>query len=389
MEQRLIASFDETETTDFNIYKTSAVQYIYENDFAHVNGAFKTFKTRGSDNQVSEELNFTLDADILVAPQLVKNHTNNQMDIAVQDVNNNLYLISNKGKLFWKKQLDGKILGKIEQIDIYKNGRLQLAFATAKNVYVLDRKGKDVAPFPLSFNDKITQPLSVFDYANKRNYRLLVTQEKSLLMYDQLGNRVNGFTFSSAENDIITQPKHFRIGSKDYIAFGEGNHLEILDRVGKTRIKVKEDILFSGNEIYLYNNHFTTTNVNGELLEVDQNGKIKHSNLNLKDNHKITTTSKTLVTLSDNKLTIKTNPFRLDFGNYTPPSIFYVNDKIYVSVTDLQAKKVYLFDSQAKPIAHFPVYGNSEIELGNIDSDDSLEFVTQGSNNSIIVYKFN
>ena len=389
LEQQLMASFDETETVDLKIYETSGIQYVYENDFAHINGAFKTFKNRESSNQITEELNFTLDADVLGSPQLVKNHTNNQMDIAVQDVNNNLYLISNEGKLFWKKQLDGKIMGKIQQIDIYKNGRLQLAFATANHVHVLDRNGRDVAPFPLNFNDKITQPLSVFDYANKRNYRLLVTQGKSLLMYDQLGKRVNGFKYSSAENNIITQPKHFRIGSKDYIAFGEGNHLEILDRVGKTRIKVKEDILFSGNEIYLYNNYFTTTNVNGELLEVDQNGKIKHSNLNLKDHHKITTTSKSLVTLSDNKLTIKTNPFTLDFGNYTAPSIFYVNDKIYVSVTDLQAKKIYLFDSQAQPIAHFPVYGNSGIELGNIDGDESLEFVTQGSNSSILVYKFN
>ena len=389
LEQQLMASFNETETVDLKIYKTSGIQYVYENDFAHIYGAFKTFKNRGSSNQITEKLNFTLDADVLGSPQLVKNHTNNQMDIAVQDVNNNLYLISNEGKLFWKKQLDGKIMGKIQQIDIYKNGRLQLAFATANHVHVLDRNGRDVAPFPLNFNDKITQPLSVFDYANKRNYRLLVTQGKSLLMYDQLGKRVNGFKYSSAENNIITQPKHFRIGSKDYIAFGEGNHLEILDRVGKTRIKVKEDILFSGNEIYLYNNYFTTTNVNGELLEVDQNGKIKHSNLNLKDHHKITTTSKSLVTLSDNKLTIKTNPFTLDFGNYTAPSIFYVNDKIYVSVTDLQAKKIYLFDSQAQPIAHFPVYGNSGIELGNIDGDESLEFVTQGSNSSILVYKFN
>lgn len=389
LKQRVLARFDKTRTIDLSIYKTSAVQYIYENDFAHVNGAFKTFKDRSSNNQVYEELNIALDADVLVAPQLVRNHTNNQMDIAVQDVNNHLYLFSNKGKLLWKKELNGKILGDIEQIDKFKNGRLQLAFATADRVYILDRNGKRVAPFPLSFKDKITQPLSVFDYANKRNYRFLVTQGKSLIMYNKEGKRVIGFSFSSAEKDIITQPKHFRIKSKDYIVFGQGDKMEILDRVGKTRIRVKEDILFADNEIYLYDNHFTTSNATGELLQVDQNGKVKHSNLNLKDNHKITTTSKTLVTLSDNKLNIKTNPVTLDFGNYTPPSVFYKNDKIYVSVTDLQAKKVYLFDSQSQPIANFPVYGNSSIELDNIDDDASLEIVTQGSSNSILVYKLN
>jgi len=370
-------------------YKTSAIQYIYDTDFAHVNAILETHKSKGASTSVSETVNVTIDANLRSAPQLVKNHSNNQMDIAVQDINNNLYLISNTGKVFWKKQLSGEILGDIEQIDMFKNGRLQLAFATPDRVYVLDNDGKDVSPFPLKFNDAITQPLSVFDYDHKRNYRLLVTQNKSLLMYDQRGKAVNGFNFASAENSISSQPKHFRIGRKDYIVFSEGDHLEILDRVGKPRIKVKENISFSGNQIYLYDNKFTTTNTSGELLEVNQNGTVHHENINVNANHNIATTSKTLVALSDNKLRIKSNTITLDFGDYTAPSIFYINDKIYVSVTDLQAKKVYLFDSQAKPIANFPIYGNSKIELDNIDGDANLELLTKGSDNSVIIYKIN
>ena len=58
-------------------------------------------------------------------------------------------------------------------------------------------------------------------------------------------------------------------------------------------------------------------------------------------------------------------------------------------MTDLQSQKVYLFDSQSKPIDNFPVYGNSIIDMANIDSDSNLEFVTKGENNSIIVYQKN
>src|SRR5690606_27291397 len=112
-----------------------------------------------------------------------------------QDINNNLYLISLKGKILWKKQLDSAILGTIEQIDIYKNSRLQFVFATSRRLYVIDRNGKDVAPFPEKFNDNITQPLSVFDYDKNKNYRLLVTQAKNILLYDINAKRVNGFTF--------------------------------------------------------------------------------------------------------------------------------------------------------------------------------------------------
>jgi len=229
----------------------------------------------------------------------------------------------------------------------------------------------------------------VFDYDNNKDYRFLVTQGKALLMYDKQGKTVSGFTFKKAEGKISTQPKHFRIGKKDYIVFAQGNELEIIDRVGKTRINVKNNITFSGNDIYLYNNKFTTSNSKGDLIQIDENGKLISTSLSLKEKHAITTTSKTLVTLSENVLKIKSSTVDLEFGDYTAPKIFYLNDKIYVSVTDLQSKKVYLFDSLGKPIDNFPLYGNSAIELANIDKERGLEFVVKGDSDTIIVYQIN
>jgi hypothetical protein len=382
-------NFEEQLNLKIDSYKASAIQFIYDTDFAHVNAALKTYKSKGSTNSVSEELDITLDAELLSEPQLFNNHTNNQKDIVVQDINNNLYLISNQGKIYWKKQLEGKVLGKIEQIDIYKNGRLQLVFATQNRVYLIDRNCKDVGPFPLKFNNQITQPLSLFDYDNNKNYRLVVTQGKSLLMYDRNGNSVKGFDFNTGSSTISSQPKHFRIGKSDYIVFSQGNALKILDRTGKTRINVKDQITFSNNEIFLYNNNFTTTNDKGVLIQVNQKGQLSSSNLNLSSEHFITSTSKTLVTLSENRLTIKSRTVEMDYGDYSAPQIFYIKDKIYVTTTDLQAKKIYLFDSLGKPLANFPVYGNSAITMDNIDKDPNLEVITRGDDNSIIVYEIN
>lgn len=370
-------------------FNASAIQFVYETDFAHVHAILQKSKTKSTYNSISEYANITLDADLLTNPQFVNNHTNSEKEVVVQDVNNNLYLISKDGKILWKKKLDGKILGRIEQIDTYKNGRLQLAFATPHQIYVLDRTGKDVGAFPLKFRDQITQPLSVFDYDKTRDYRLMVTQGSSVLLYDKQGKMVSGFTYKKAENTINTQPQHFRIGKKDYIVFVQGNELEILSRVGKTRVTIKNNINFSDSGIYLYDNMFTTTTASGDLVQIDENGKMASNNLNLGEKHAITATNKTLVTLSENILHIKTQKIELDFGDYTPPKIFYVNDKIYVSVTDLQAKKVYLFDSLGQPIKNFPVYGNSTIDLDNIDKDINPEFVTKGDDNSLIIYQIN
>tara|TARA_R110002049_G_scaffold309051_1_gene516209 strand:+ start:8319 stop:10754 length:2436 start_codon:yes stop_codon:yes gene_type:complete len=382
-------NIDDLSKLKLEAYKTSALQFVYDHDFAHVNGIIKKSKTKASLNSITEELNIKLETDLLNNPQFVKNHITNEKEIVVQDINNNLYLISNTGKTLWKKQLHGPVLGNIEQIDIYKNGRLQLVFATPNRVYVLDRNGRDVAPFPGNFNDKITQPLSVFDYDKNKNYRLLVTQGSHLLMYDVNSKIVKGFTFDKAENTILNQPQHFRIGSKDYIVFKTQNKLHIMDRTGKTRILPKTNLSFSPEPTYIYNNNFTTTTATGDLVSIDTKGNTSSVNLNLGERHHIATTSKTLVTLSENKLTIKGKTIELDYGNYTQPQIFYINDKIYVTTTDLQTQKIYLFDSQAKIIQNFPVYGNSATVLDNIDKDRDLEFVVKGEPNSLLLYQIN
>ncbi len=390
LKQMMSLVFNE-DFTDLKLkdYKISALQFVQDDSFLHVNGVIQKNKSRTEQNSISEEFNVVLDADLLMQPHFVINHRTKQKEIVAQDVNNNLYLISNIGKVLWKKRLNGNILGNIQQVDLYKNGRLQLAFTTPKRIYILDRNGKDVSPFPLKFNDEITQPLSIFDYDNTKNYRFLIVQNNELLMLDKKGKTVRGFNYKKSNNNIVTQPKHFRLQGKDYIVFGTGNKMKILNRQGHNRITVKENIAFSKNDIYLYKDKFTTTNANGELIQVNLRGNVSKQSLGLDRNHFMDATSKTLVALSENNLNIKLKNYELDFGNYTAPKIFYLNDKIYITITDLQTQKVYLFDSQARLLKNFPVYGNSLIDFANIDKDNKLEFVVKGESNSIIVYKKN
>ena len=93
--------------------------------------------------------------------------------------------------------------------------------------------------------------------------------------------------------------------------------------------------------------------------------------------------------MDDNILSIKGKKVELDFGVYSKPKIFYIYDKIYVSVTDIQNQKIYLFDSQAKPIPNFPVFGSSLIDMVDMDNDRKLEIVAKDQDNSLIVYKMN
>ncbi|WP_396636928.1 ribonuclease HII [Maribacter sp. R77961] len=370
--------------SDFKNYVFGS-QVVADNGFFHTNYFAKKISKTESNAGVISLFNFETAAPIATTPQFVKNHRTNRQEIAVQDEDNILYLISNKGKLIWKKQLKSAIQGKIHQVDIYKNGKLQLAFTTNNEFLILDRNGKEVSPFTIKHEGGNLNALAVFDYDGKKDYRFVVTQGPKVYMYNNKGKIVSGFKYKKAESDIVGKPQHFRIRKKDYLCFKLANgKLKLLNRVGNVRVKVSEKIDFSENEIKLYKNKFSLTTTKGMFYQIDTRGKIEKTNLNLNADHGMDATSKTLAIINDNILRIREKKVALDLGVYAQPSIFYLNDKIYVSVTDIQNQKSYLFDSQAKPIANFPVYGTS---MADMDNDKKPEMVLKNQENSITVYK--
>ena len=91
--------------------------------------------------------------------------------------------------------------------------------------------------------------------------------------------------------------------------------------------------------------------------------------------------------MNDNILKIRDKKIQLELGVYSKPTIFYLNDKIYVSVTDIQNQKIYLFDSQAESIPNFPIFGNSVIDMADINNNKKAELVFKDQENTIQVYK--
>lgn len=368
-----------------------AFQGVVENDFMHLHFRLSQNEKERNKATTSNDALISLEHPVQTSPQWLKNHRTKEKDIVVQDDQNTLYLFSNTGTLFWKKSLEGKIIGEIQQVDLYKNGRLQMAFRTTERFYILDRNGKVVPPFDKKINTQSTaQPLAVFDYDQSRNYRFILAQDKNILMLDNKGKRVNGFKFTKSNSAISAQPKHIRINNKDYILIKEeSGKINILSRTGQTRVKIKQAFEASNQDVYAYLKTFTTTDKNGNLVQIDPKGNVVVTDLDLEPTHEITATSKSLVTLTNNILTIKGVPVTLPYGRYTAPQIFYFNNIVYISLTDLEAQKVYLYYSDGKPVSGFPVYGVSAMDLNNADKDKALEFIVQGESKDVLIYQIN
>ena len=333
-------------------------------------------------------LNLTLESEALTRPQFVKNHYTGHQEIVVQDSKNILYRFPNDGKLLWKKQLEAKINGSIHEVDVYRNRKLQLAFTTETAFHILDRNGNHVDGFPKRFNDGNIGALAVFDYDNSRNYRFLFSQGRDLYMYNNRGEKVDGFTYKRAEAPVITTPKHFRINSRDYILLGlQNGRLKILQRDGKDRLVINQKFNFSKNDIFNYRDQFAFTTTEGTLIQINTSGKVSSTNLSLTSTHEITGSSRSLVIIDGQLLQIREKRMSLDYGIYTDPQFFLFNDKIYISVLEASSKKLYLYDSKGKLFSGFPVLGASGIDLADIDGDKKVELVTKDEGNFLTVYR--
>ncbi|WP_298246653.1 hypothetical protein [uncultured Christiangramia sp.] len=377
------------EASDFKKGSLAAFQVISEETYDHLHGIIAEPTEADRLSKGAEQIaTITTNQPIAGILQFFRNHETDQMDILVEDSGNHLSLFSNKGSMFWTKKLDSQISGKVHEVDLFKNGNKQLAFSTSFQLEVLDRKGRDVEPFPKKFNDALTQPLAVFDYDNNRKYRFVLTQNNKVYMLGPKGNSIKGFDFDGTKSTIIKAPKHIRLGNKDYILVQEeSGRLQILSRQGSIRVPTSNNFNTSENEWYGYKSDFIITQPEGNLIEVDQNGKVDLKSLDLAENNRLVANANHLVYLNENELVIDDFSVNLDFGLYTDPQLFEIGRKTYVSITDTQAKKVYVFNEKAELLPGFPVYGTSEVDLANADLDKRLEMIVRGGDNEILLYK--
>ena len=369
-----------------NDFTENSFQLVQDNGIIHFNAVISKETKEDENLKISKLFDVEIDEEIIMYPHFVKNHVTKNLDIVVQDAKNNLYLISKDGKVIWKKKINQPILGKISQIDIYKNGRLQLIFNTKNKIYVLDRNGNNVKQFPKTFNDPITQPLSVFDYDKNKNYRLLVTQGSELLMYDKSGKKVSGFKYKKSINKISSKPKHFRILNKDFIVFKIGSKIKILNRKGRERINFNDDINFSNQNIFEYNDKLISTTTDQKLVQIDVNGVMDLSSLK---NLSLNSDGSNLVVLNENSIKLSSNVASIPFGNYGSPQLSNINKNLLITLYDKQNKKSYLFNKNLILDTSFPIYSLIPMEIGDMNRDKNVEIIISNKNKFISCYTIN
>ncbi len=358
-------------------------QYVHEKGYAHYHTSIPQVDVMTTSKGITQTGSFKSPRKIIAGPFLFPNHLTGKHDVAFQDEDFKLHLISDTGKKHWSKDLDAIILGEITAIDGYKNGRKQLAFATSKSVYYLDRNGKDVNKYPIQIKGGITQPLSVFDYDKNRNYRFLVTHGKSLTMMDINGKTVKGFKYKKGET-ISSQPQHYRVGSRDYIAFAKAdNTISLLNRTGKVRTKVVDKVTLNGQMNFQKN---LIKMVDGDQLIYlnPTTGKITKSGKKVSSSQHYAALDGVEIIQNNNKLVLNGKTVELPYGTYNDVQIDKLLRDEFIHLIDSGENLVYVLDKKGAILNSFPVYGKEKSAIAKSKNN----YLVTLDGQDVIIYKW-
>lgn len=326
---------------------------------------------------------FDLDHETNYQPQIVTNHYTQKMEVLTQDIENNIYLINENGEKLWKKAIGNSIIGKIHQIDSYKNNKLQYLFNTKDSIYLIDRNGKHVSPFPIKSEKPMSVPLAVFDYDNVRNYRILVPMENEMRMYNQRGGIVSGWELLKTDSKITNTPEHYQLFNKDYIIVSNSDpKTYLLNRKGQERIKIKGKIDRSKQNMNLvkgetlYDSKLITTNQNGEIIYINFNGSVDTLKIqNLNKNDKYIRNNKYTVILKGKKLTFSSLNHQFEYNFKTrpksTPQVIFKNGTPLIAIRNVTENLIYLLNEKGELLTQ-PFFGTTNFSIGTFQNKTCL-----------------
>ncbi|MFO8234467.1 MAG: DUF3352 domain-containing protein [Bacteroidales bacterium] len=351
-----------------------------------------------------------LDTIIRKKPALVKNHYTGEQEIFVQDEKNTIYLINKIGRVLWKKKLDEKIISDINQIDFYKNEKLQLLFNTKNKLHLIDRNGNYVEDYPKKLPSPATAGMSVFDYDNRKEYRLFIPCEnRQVYNFNKEGNIVKGWQFQGTDTRVNQPIQHFRVGTKDYIVFADQYRVYILNRRGEIRVNPEKQFRISENNNFVLENNtenkarLVTTNTKGQIHYIYFNGEVK--NLNIKafsedhwfDYQDITGNgSREFIFLDNRTLEVyDSNKEKLFARNFDtningPPLYFEFSAKDRkLGVVSKEANEIYLINKKGEIYDGFPLSGNTPFSIGFLEPKQNFNLIVGNKHSFIYNYSVN
>ena len=200
------------------------------------NGAVPSLKVRLSDYEVPTVSRFDRDTVVVIpkGPWKVKNCGTGRTNLMYQQDNMYICLTEENGKGIWSAPFSSPICGNIDQLDYFENGKLQMIFASGSKLYVIDRLGRMVRPFPVDLGKEILLGPQVYDFNQNRKYNVMVLHtDNTLGLYDLKGRLRDDWVGFDTDETIKKLPRLMEINSSLYWVVTTSLQTVICDFTGK------------------------------------------------------------------------------------------------------------------------------------------------------------
>ncbi len=349
-----------------------------------------------------------LDTVAAIKPFFFTNHTTGAREIFIQDLKNNAYLINAAGRVLWKVPLRERIVSSVFMIDYYRNGKYQLLFSGSNNIHLLDRNGNYVERYPVRLRSPASNSLSVFDYDNNRDYRLLVAgEDKQIYSYDKTGSIVKGWKPFKTAGIVSDDIGFFRVSGKDYLVFADDISVYFLDRTGNIRLRPDEAVTKApGSKLRLGTGSrpsVVCSSPDGSINHIYFNGEVKKfTPKSFSGDHSFDFfdvdgdsfgeyifIDKGILYLYDNDLG---ELFTRDLGSEElggPINFIFSSSDRKIGVYDKNKNLIYLIDRNGDVMDGFPLRGASMFSIGKLSDKSGWHLIVGGTDRFLYNYRLN
>lgn len=263
----------------FESFGSMAIEYI-----ANDEGTYSTFVLHhGGKQEIDEPISWqtALDNPIVAGPYWIKNHKTNQNEVLVFDKENLMYRMDENGSIAWAIPVFEKPMSPVYMVDYYKNGKYQYMFNTKHYLHLYDLNGNKVENFPISLPKAASGAMTLIDYDNNKNYRILIPlSDKKVYNFQVDGVQTPGWKFPSMENKMQQAVQFFKLGTKDFLVISDTvGDVIYANRRGESRMSAKLSFTNNPNTPFFKKQKsnpkaIITTDLMGRVVSITANGKV-------------------------------------------------------------------------------------------------------------------
>lgn len=221
-----------------------------------LNAVRKRVVFRAGKENVGMAVNDTV-VNIPSGPFKVKNCGTGKTNLFSQNSNNYLVLTDENGKGLWGVPFQGKLCGAVAEIDYFANGKIQFLFASGSKLYLIDRLGRFVNPFPVELGKEVLLGPAAYDFTGAHGYTVLVLhKDNTVSMYDIHGRKPASWKDITAKETIKSLPELLVVKGKRYwivrtsvrtLIFGADGGAPVYDADGNKMLRPDTEVKVNDN----------------------------------------------------------------------------------------------------------------------------------------------